>query len=316
MDPRGALNGDNDAPPPPDSHLSLEFPSMRIILPYATNSSFIEHNHEMAGWAAAPPPPLHPSIATRSDLMIVVPLLLLLLLMPRRLRRAQGQSARLRCPPRPPESSSSPIPCTLQSKRYHRNLLQVLGAQPCPTGAQLPLPHGAQHPLSTEMCFAPLQDKIRDVPLTSLEVPILWVRGTKDDFCSQEAFDGVLPRMQSKLLKVGLLFIAMESWMASLLLPSRILLLYSSSRSSTTSSISLHSKAFSPPSSSPHCFPHPAAPRPLPLPLPFPSLSFSHLLHSPLPFPSLPLPPALSAMLAPFDPIKTKAMSGTLSWLL
>jgi hypothetical protein len=48
-----------------------------------------------------------------------------------------------------------------------------------------------------------LQEDVRDTPLTSLELPLMFVRGTNDPFSTQEPWDQLCPRLTSKHLLVG-----------------------------------------------------------------------------------------------------------------
>ena len=41
------------------------------------------------------------------------------------------------------------------------------------------------------------QDKLRDEPLASLQLPILFVRGTRDQFCDDGPWEEVRPRLTS-----------------------------------------------------------------------------------------------------------------------
>ncbi|EIE27839.1 hypothetical protein COCSUDRAFT_83459 [Coccomyxa subellipsoidea C-169] len=47
-----------------------------------------------------------------------------------------------------------------------------------------------------------LQDQLREDPLTSLTAPILFVRGTNDNFCNTKEFESVKARMTSSDVQV------------------------------------------------------------------------------------------------------------------
>ena len=47
-----------------------------------------------------------------------------------------------------------------------------------------------------------LQDELRDEDLTALQVPVLFVKGTKDPFSTEKPWKEVLSRMQSPRVEV------------------------------------------------------------------------------------------------------------------
>lgn len=47
-----------------------------------------------------------------------------------------------------------------------------------------------------------LQEELRDVDLVALEMPVLFVKGTKDTFSTEEPWQEVLSRMQSPQVEV------------------------------------------------------------------------------------------------------------------
>ena len=47
------------------------------------------------------------------------------------------------------------------------------------------------------------EGQLRDSPLTDLQLPLLFVRGTKDDFSQQGQWEAVMQRMQSPRLEVS-----------------------------------------------------------------------------------------------------------------
>ena len=65
----------------------------------------------------------------------------------------------------------------------------------------LPVPlHGLQLDGSAEsnkFWWVAWQDKLRDEPLASLQLPILFVRGTRDQFCDDGPWEAVRPRLTS-----------------------------------------------------------------------------------------------------------------------
>ena len=48
-----------------------------------------------------------------------------------------------------------------------------------------------------DLWFAARQDELRDEPLASLQLPILFVRGTRDQFCEDGPWEAVRPRLTS-----------------------------------------------------------------------------------------------------------------------
>jgi predicted alpha/beta-hydrolase family hydrolase len=57
------------------------------------------------------------------------------------------------------------------------------------------------------LCF---QEQLRDDPLTSLQAPVLFVRGTNDNFCEERIFEAIKGRMTSPLVEVNSSGIAMQ----------------------------------------------------------------------------------------------------------
>ena len=49
-----------------------------------------------------------------------------------------------------------------------------------------------------------LQEELRDEDLTALQVPVLFVKGTKDTFSTETAWKEVLSRMQSPRVEVAI----------------------------------------------------------------------------------------------------------------
>lgn len=45
--------------------------------------------------------------------------------------------------------------------------------------------------------------ELRDNPLTQLTLPLLFIRGTRDEFSRQVEWDEVLSKLQSELVEVG-----------------------------------------------------------------------------------------------------------------
>lgn len=47
-----------------------------------------------------------------------------------------------------------------------------------------------------------LQEQLRDSPLLDLQQPVLFLRGTRDNFCEEKQFQAILKRMTSAKVNV------------------------------------------------------------------------------------------------------------------
>ena len=47
-----------------------------------------------------------------------------------------------------------------------------------------------------------LQEQLRDSPLVDLQQPVLFLRGTRDNFCEEKQFQAILKRMTSAKVHV------------------------------------------------------------------------------------------------------------------